>query len=67
MHFIDFELATMGTYPYAVSNVVSIDGSSRIIFFDLKTAGPMRGMELCGKSNRDLRNKVLFRYRHMVQ
>ena len=26
MHFIDFELAAMGTYPYAVSNVVSIDG-----------------------------------------
>ena len=26
MHFIDFELAAMGTYPYPVSNVVSIDG-----------------------------------------
>ena len=26
MHFIDFELAAMGTWPYPVSNVVSIDG-----------------------------------------
>jgi len=26
MHFIDFELAAMATYPYPVSNVVSIDG-----------------------------------------
>ncbi len=26
MHFIDFELAAMATYPYSVSNVVSIDG-----------------------------------------
>ena len=26
MHFIDFELAAMGTWPYSVSNVVSIDG-----------------------------------------
>ena len=26
MHFIDFELAAMVTYPYPVSNVVSIDG-----------------------------------------
>lgn len=26
MHFIDFELAAMGTWPHPVSNVVSIDG-----------------------------------------
>ena len=26
MHFIDFELAAMGTWPHSVSNVVSIDG-----------------------------------------
>ena len=26
MHFIDFELAAMATWPYSVSNVVSIDG-----------------------------------------
>ena len=26
MHFIDFELAAMATWPYPVSNVVSIDG-----------------------------------------
>ena len=26
MHFIDIELAAMGTWPYPVSNVVSIDG-----------------------------------------
>ena len=26
MHFIDFELAAMATYPHPVSNVVSIDG-----------------------------------------
>lgn len=26
MHFIDFELAAMATYPYPVNNVVSIDG-----------------------------------------
>lgn len=26
MHFIDFELAAMATFPHAVSNVVSIDG-----------------------------------------
>ena len=26
MHFIDFELAAMGTHPHPVSNVVSIDG-----------------------------------------
>ena len=26
MHFIDFELTAMATYPYSVSNVVSIDG-----------------------------------------
>ena len=26
MHFIDFELTAMATWPYAVSNVVSIDG-----------------------------------------
>ena len=26
MHFIDFELTAMATYPYPVSNVVSIDG-----------------------------------------
>ena len=26
MHFIDFELATMATYPHPVSNVVNIDG-----------------------------------------
>ncbi len=26
MHFIDFELATMATYPHSVSNVVNIDG-----------------------------------------
>ena len=26
MHFIDFELAAQGTWPYPVSNVVSIDG-----------------------------------------
>lgn len=26
MHFIDFELAAVGTWPYPVSNVVSIDG-----------------------------------------
>ena len=26
MHFIDFELAAMATYPYGVSNVVNIDG-----------------------------------------
>ena len=26
MHFIDFELAAMGTFPHPVSNVVSIDG-----------------------------------------
>ncbi len=29
MYFIDFELAAMGTYPYRVSNVVSIDGYYR--------------------------------------
>ena len=26
MHFIDFELAAMGTWPHPVSNVVNIDG-----------------------------------------
>ena len=26
MHFIDFELAAMGTWPHPISNVVSIDG-----------------------------------------
>ena len=26
MHFIDFELAAMGTWPYPVNNVVNIDG-----------------------------------------
>ena len=26
MHFIDFELTAMGTWPHPVSNVVSIDG-----------------------------------------
>ena len=26
MHFIDFELAAMATWPHPVSNVVSIDG-----------------------------------------
>lgn len=26
MHFVDFELAAMATYPHSVSNVVSIDG-----------------------------------------
>lgn len=26
MHFIDFELAAMGTHPHSVSNVVNIDG-----------------------------------------
>lgn len=26
MHFIDFELAAMGTWPHPVSSVVSIDG-----------------------------------------
>ena len=26
MHFIDFELTAQATWPYAVSNVVSIDG-----------------------------------------
>lgn len=26
MHFIDFELAAMGTWPHPVSNIVSIDG-----------------------------------------
>ena len=26
MHFVDFELAAMATFPYGVSNVVNIDG-----------------------------------------
>ena len=38
MHFIDFELAAMGTYPYPVSNVVSIDGYV-IKFFLLEWIG----------------------------
>ncbi len=29
MHFIDFELGAMGTFPYRVNNVVSIDGYYR--------------------------------------
>ena len=29
MYFIDFELAAMGTLPYRVNNVVSIDGYYR--------------------------------------
>ena len=29
MYFIDFELATMGTFPYRVNNVMSIDGFYR--------------------------------------
>ena len=29
MYFIDFELAALGTYPYRVNNVVSIDGYYR--------------------------------------
>ena len=38
MHFIDFELAAMGTWPYPVSNVVSIDGYV-IKFFLLEWIG----------------------------
>ena len=38
MHFIDFELAAMGTYPHSVSNVVSIDGYV-IKFFLLEWIG----------------------------
>lgn len=38
MHFIDFELAAMATYPYPVSNVVSIDGYV-IKFFLLEWIG----------------------------
>lgn len=38
MHFIDFELAAMGTYPSPVSNVVSIDGYV-IKFFLLEWIG----------------------------
>ena len=38
MHFIDFELAAMGTHPYPVSNVVSIDGYV-IKFFLLEWIG----------------------------
>ena len=38
MHFIDFELAAMATYPYSVSNVVSIDGYV-IKFFLLEWIG----------------------------
>lgn len=38
MHFIDFELAAMATYPHAVSNVVSIDGYV-IKFFLLEWIG----------------------------
>lgn len=38
MHFIDFELTAMATYPYPVSNVVSIDGYV-IKFFLLEWIG----------------------------
>ena len=38
MHFIDFELAAMATYPHPVSNVVSIDGYV-IKFFLLEWIG----------------------------
>lgn len=38
MHFIDFELAAMGTWPHPVSNVVSIDGYV-IKFFLLEWIG----------------------------
>lgn len=38
MHFIDFELAAMGTWPHSVSNVVSIDGYV-IKFFLLEWIG----------------------------
>ncbi len=38
MHFIDFELAAMATWPHAVSNVVSIDGYV-IKFFLLEWIG----------------------------
>lgn len=38
MHFIDFELAAQGTWPYPVSNVVSIDGYV-IKFFLLEWIG----------------------------
>ncbi len=38
MHFIDFELAAMATYPYPVSNIVSIDGYV-IKFFLLEWIG----------------------------
>lgn len=38
MHFIDFELAAMATYPHSVSNVVSIDGYV-IKFFLLEWIG----------------------------